>query len=154
MKNVDVTINGKSAKETYGVFFTETSITNLMCPAPAKEYIKNKSVLSNGVQVLSEGEFAPKTNERDVQLIFGIKAQSVAEFLTKFRAFIAEMEVRNITLMIHIKDGDTYFKETYHLNYLSCSQFSEYNGRLGRFVIKFNEPNPKNRIVEHSSDIQ
>lgn len=153
MKNVIIYINGRNAKDTWGVFFTETALTNLMCPAPSKDYIKNKSVLSHGVQVLSEGDYAPKTDERDVQLTFGIVATSVADFLTKFRTFMGEMEKRNIALKVCISEGSTFLNETYFLNYLSCSQFSEFNGRLGRFVIKFNEPNPKNRVVEHSQDI-
>ena len=155
MKNVEVYINSttQTTKQKWGVFFTETSVTNLMTPAPLKAYIKNKSPLSHGTQVLAEGEYRPKCDERDVQLTFGLKASSLAKFFMQYRSFVTELEKGNIELMVHIYEGHTFIKETYQLKYLSCSQFAEYNGRLAKFVIKFNEPNPKNRRLEHSNDI-
>ena len=155
MKNVKIYINSttQTAEQRWGVFFSETSVTNLMTPAPKKKYIENKSALSHGKQVLTAGGNVPKTDERDVQLTFGLCAPSLAQFIMRYRSFVSELEKGAITLSVHVWEGQTYYKETYHLNYLSCSQYAEYNGRLAKFVIKFNEPNPKNRIVEHSTDI-
>lgn len=156
MKNVKVYINSTSqtTDKRWGVFFSETSVTNLMTPAPKKKYIANKSALSHGKQVLTSGGNAPKTDERDVQVTFGLRAKSLAQFLMQYRSFVSELEKGAIDLTIHITEGSTYYKETYYLNYVSCNQYAEYNGRLAKFVIKFNEPNPKNRIVEHSTDIE
>lgn len=156
MKNVEVYINSTSqtTEKRWGVFFTDTSVTNLMTPAPKKSYISNKSALSHGKQVLTSGGNAPKTDERDVQLTFGLKAKSLSKFLMQYRSFVNELEKGAIDLTLHIWDGETYYKETFYLNYISCSQYMEYNGRLAKFVIKFNEPNPKNRLLEHSTDIQ
>lgn len=156
MRNVKVYINSTSqtTEKRWGVFFSETSVTNLMTPAPKKAYITNKSALSHGKQVLTSGGNVPKTDERDVQLIFGLRAKSLAQFLMQYRSFVNELEKGAIDLTIHITEGSTYYKETYYLNYVSCNQYAEYNGRLAKFVIKFNEPNPKNRIVEHSTDIE
>lgn len=155
MKNAKVYINSttQTTQQRWGVFFTEASITKLMTPAPKKKYITNKSALSHGKQVLTNGGNAPKTDERDVQLTFGLRATSLAKFFMQYRAFINELEKGAIDLTLHVWEGDTYFAETYHLNYVSCSEFAEYNGRLAKFVIKFNEPNPKNRTLEHSTDI-
>lgn len=156
MKNVEVYINSTSqtTEKRWGVFFTDTSVTNLMTPAPKKSYISNKSALSHGKQVLTSGGNAPKTDERDVQLTFCLKAKSLSKFLMQYRSFVNELEKGAIDLTLHIWDGETYYKETFYLNYISCSQYMEYNGRLAKFVIKFNEPNPKNRLLEHSTDIQ
>lgn len=155
MKNVEIYINSteQTAKQQWGVFFSENSVTNLMTPAPLKSYIKNKSTLSHGTQVLSTGTYKPKTEERDVQLTFGLHATSLANFLMKYRSFVTELKKGDIDITVHIWEGSTFIKETYHLKYLSCSQYSEFNGRLAKFVVKFNEPNPENRQLEHSTDI-
>ena len=155
MKNVKVYINSttQTTQQRWGVFFSETSVTALMTPAPKKKYITNKSAISHGKQVLSIGEYVPKTDERDVQLTFGLRATSLAQFFMRYRSFVAELEKGAIDLTLQFSEGSTYCKETYHLNYVSCSQFAEYNGRLAKFVIKFNEPNPKDRNIEHSTDI-
>lgn len=155
MKNVEVYINSttQTTQQKWGVFFSETSVTNLMAPAPKKAYITNKSALSHGKQVLTNNGNVPKTDERDIQLIFGLHATSLAQFLMKYRSFCAELKKGAIDLTIHIAEGSTFYKETFYLKYISCTQYAEYNGRLAKFVIKLNEPNPENRQVEHSTDI-
>lgn len=155
MKNVKVYINSTSqtTEKRWGVFFSETSVTNLMAPPPKKAYITNKSALSNGKQVLTNSGNVPKTDERDIQLTFGLRATSLAKFLMQYRSFVSELKKGAIDLTIHIWEGDTYYKETFYLNYVSCSQYAEYNGRLAKFVLKLNEPNPENRLLEHSTDI-
>ncbi|MBR4886821.1 MAG: hypothetical protein IKU16_06040 [Muribaculaceae bacterium] len=156
MKNVKVYINSttQTTEQRWGVKFTETSVTALMTPAPKKKYITNKSALSHGKQVLSGGANTPRTDERDVQLTFSLRATSLARFLMQYREFVNELKKGSIDLTTHIWEDTTWFKETYHLNYVSCNQYAEYNGRLAKFVIKFNEPNPENRVVEHSTDIK
>jgi hypothetical protein len=156
MKNVKVYINSttETTEQRWGVRFAETSITALMTPAPKKKYISNKSALSHGKQVLTDGGNIPKTDERDVQLTFSLKATSLAKFIMQYRGFVNELKKGDIDVQVHVLEGDTWFKETYHLKYVSCSQYAEYNGRLAKFVIKFNEPNPENRIFEHSTDIE
>ena len=37
----------------------------------------------------------------------------------------------------------------YHMFYLSCSTFAQYNGTLAKFSLKLNEPNPMNRNANH-----
>ncbi len=155
MKNVRIYINSASqdTKTKWGVFFTDNSVTALMTPPPKKSYITNKSALSHGKQVLTADGNLPKTDERDVQLTFGLKADSLARFIMQYRSFVSELKKGDIDLTLHVWEGGTYFRETYHLKYVSCSQYSEYNGRLAKFVLKLNEPNPENRTVEHSTDI-
>ena len=124
-----------------------------MTPPPKKSYIKNKSALSHGTQVLSDSGTNPKTDERNVQLTFGLHATSLAKFFMQYRSFVTELKKGVIDLTVHVWEGSTYIKETYYLKYVSCNQYAEYNGRLAKFVIKFNEPNPENRLLEHSTDI-
>lgn len=156
MRNVKTYINSSSRtiKQRWGMVLAETSVTALMTPAPLKSYITNKSALSNGKQVLTDSGNVPKVDERDVQLVFAIHANTLAKFLMQYHSFCDELKKGAIDLTLHVWEGDSYMKTTYYLNYVSCSQFSEYNGRLGRFVLKLNEPNPANRTIEHSSDIE
>lgn len=154
MRNVKAYINGNDTSSKWGIILTETSVTALMTPAPLKSYITNESALSNGKQVLTDNGNIPKIDARDVQLVFGLHASSLAQFLTRYRSFCEEMQKGSFMLTLHVWEGSTYYKETFRLLYQSCSQYSEYNGRLGKFTLKLNEPNPANRTVEHSSDIE
>lgn len=156
MRNVKAYINSSSRtiKQRWGMVLAETSVTALMTPAPLKSYITNKSAISNGKQVLTDSENVPKVDERDVQLVFAIHANTLAKFLMQYHSFCEELKKGAIDLTVHTWENETYIKTTYHLLYVSCNQFAEYNGRLGRFVLKLNEPNPENRTIEHSSDIE
>ena len=155
MKTVNTYINSTTltTESRWGVFIAETSITALMTPAPLKAYITNKSALSHGKQVLTDNGNKPKVDERDVQLTFGLKARSLAQFLTRYRSFCEELKKGAIELTVVISEGSSYIKETYHLIYNSCSQYTEFNGRLARFVLKLTEPNPEHRDTECSEDI-
>lgn len=155
MNNVKTYINSstQTTEQKWGVSFTDSSITALMTPAPKKEYIKNKSPLKHGAQVLNNSNATPKTDERTVQLTFFMKAPTLAQFFMRYRAFVNELKKGTARVTIHVWDDNTFFKETYKLNYRSCSQYSEFNGRLAKFVIKFEEANPEDRDLEHSSDI-
>lgn len=156
MKTVTTYINSETqtTEHKWGVFIAETSITALMTPPPLKPYITNKSALSHGKQVLTDSGNKPKVDERDVQLVFGLKARSLAQFITRYRSFCEELKNGKIDLTVIIKEGNTYLKETYYLNYNSCRQYSEFNGRLARFVLNLTEPNPQNRKTEYSADIK
>lgn len=156
MRNVKAYINS-TTRDTYtrwGITLAETSVTALMTPPPLKSYITNKSALAHGKQVLTDSGNVPKVDERDVQLVFALEAKTLAQFFMRYNSFCNEMKKGAMTLLLHVWEGDSYIKITYNLTFNSCSQYSEYNGRLARFVLKVNEPNPENRTVEHSSDIE
>lgn len=133
-------INNKDAHDEWGLIFGETSLTALLTPAPVKGYIQNKSALIHGKQVLSGEENPPKIDERDLQLVFAIKAKNLTEFMSRYISFVSELEKGIIDLRTKYQPGVVY-----HLLYMSCQQFTQFNGRLAKFVLKLNEPNPKNR---------
>lgn len=133
-------INNKDAHDEWGLILGETSFTALLTPAPVKGYVQNKSALMHGKQVLSGEENPPKIDERDLQLVFAIKAKNRTEFLARYASFVPELEKGTIDLRTKYQPGVVY-----HLLYMSCQQFTQFNGRLAKFVLKLNEPNPKNR---------
>lgn len=133
-------INGKDAYSTWGLTLGDTSLTAMMTPSPVKGYIRNKSPYENGAQVLCDAGHGPKVDERDIQITFAIQAVDMTDFLEKYSAFVAELEQGRLDISTKYQPGVVY-----HFMYHSCQQFSQFNGRLGKFVLKLNEPNPKNR---------
>lgn len=138
----EVFINGEDAQDVYGVSFGSDSFTTLLAPAPVKAYIENKSALSHGKQVLNDEELPPKLDERDIQLTFFLRANSMEQFLTRYAAFTAVLQAGKVEIRTKYQP-----KVTYRCNYISCAQFTQFNGRLAKFVLKLNEPNPNNRAT-------
>lgn len=132
----ELTINGYDAYDTWGVFLDDSGISALMTPAPLKEYITNKSPLRHGAEVIP---VAPKVDEREITLVLNIVAKNRTEFLSRYAAFVAILQSGDLAVTTK------YTTETYHLKYVSCQQFSSFRGGVGKFSLRLNEPNPKNR---------
>ena len=81
-------------------------------------------------------------NERDVQLTFYLKARNLQEFLNRYSKFTQMLQ--NGRVDIRTKYQPTV---TYRCNYVSCAQFTQFNGRLAKFVLKLNEPDPNDRAT-------
>lgn len=141
-QNIDCKINGLDALATYGVVFPDTSLNQLMNFPPLKEYITNTGANIDGVQVLSAGAYAPRVNKQDYTLVFYLYANSLAEFNTRRDALWAVLMAGAFTLWIKERPNDLY-----RLLYHSSSQFTQYNGRLAKFTLSCEEPNPKNRAI-------
>ena len=135
----ELTINNQDAYTTWGVFMDSTGLSTLMTPAPLKEYITNKSPLSAGKKVKP---ITPMVDERDLTLTIFIKAASLQEFLRRYQAFVTELQRGDIVVQTQYEAGVAY-----RLKYISCQQFSNYNGRLGKFMLRLNEPDPSNRTA-------
>lgn len=132
-------INGKDAYSEWGISMDDTSLSALMTPAPNKEFIENKSRLQNGKQVVSVN---PRSDERSLTLQINLTAKDEAQFFTRYILFCQELE----TGVLHIR---TKYQPdvTYKTIYLSCSQFSQFMRGIGKFSLKLNEPNPKDRTT-------
>lgn len=135
-------INNKDAQQEYGIIFGAESFTTLLTPPPVKAYIENKSALTHGKQVLSGEDNPPKLDERDIQLTFFLKAKNLTQFLARYTSFSELLKAGKVDIRTKYQPNVTY-----HCNYISCTQFSQFNGRLAKFVLKLNEPNPNNRAL-------
>lgn len=136
-------INNKDTHTTWGITFGAESFTNLLTFPPLKPYIENKSALLPGKQVLNDTDHAPNVDERDVQLTFNLHARNLATFLQRYESFMEELHKGKIELRTKYQSG-----KVYRLNYISCVQFAQFNGRLGKFILKLNEPNPADRNAD------
>lgn len=132
-------INGKDAYAKWGISMDDTSLADLMAPPANKEYIENKSRTEHGKRVLVAN---PKVEDRNLTLQLNLTAVNEADFFSKYAGFCEELE----TGMLEIK---TKYQPSvvYKTIYLSCQQFSQFMRGIGKFSLKLNEPNPKDRTV-------
>ena len=117
-----------------------TSLSQLMSPAPLKDMIVNRSRLEDGVRITSTGM---RYDERTIKFGAHIVAGTDAEFLqlfNKFKSEVLDSGVLNIQV--------SYVPNTvYRCHYLSCSSFGVYGRQLANFVLTLVESNPENRSV-------
>jgi len=137
MRTGELTINGKDAATTWGVFMSDGALSALMTPAPMKAYIENESRAKNGKEVLGT---SARIDSRDLTLTFCLKAPTRELFFTRYLAFVEELQKGTIAISTQYQPNVIY-----RCLYVSCSQFSQYNGRLGKFSLRLTEPNPANR---------
>lgn len=132
----DLYINEKDAWITWGVSLEDDSESKLLMPANNKEYASNKCRSQPGKQVFANN---PQPEDRDLLLVVNFSAETKQEFLAKYRAFLVEINSGIITFRV------TSIGEEYKF---ICEGFQELNyyERIGKLSIRFNEPNPKDRI--------
>ena len=132
-----LTINGKDAYSTWGITMDDTSLSALMTPAPIKEFTENKSRLNNGKQVLVRN---PRMDERNLILSINITAKDRETFLSRYNSFCQELATGQLNIQTSLTGTITY-----RTIYKDCRQFEQFNGRIGKFALSLNEPNPANR---------
>lgn len=128
-------INNKDAFATWGAYLEDGSENTLLLPASNKEYASNNARSQHGKQVFRN---APRKDERDVIVYFCISASTKDEFLQKYEAFVDELDAGMVTFKV------SYLKKVYKLDAVSYQELSYYEF-IGKFAVKFNEPNPKDR---------
>ena len=139
MPKGELFINGKDAYTEWGMSMESSALSALMTPSANKELIENKSRLEHGKRVVNS---TPRVDERDLNLQFHITAKSKSDFLDKYARLCTLLESGSIEIMTSYQSNVLY-----RMNYISCSQFSEYRLGMAKFTLKLNEPNPKNRSV-------
>lgn len=133
-------INGKNALTEFGVSMGEGFLNAISSPAPLKEFIENKSRLINGKQVLYD---LHRMDEQEITLTFFLEGKSEADYLTKKRAFEAELYKGKVTIYVPTNH------QTYRLTYQRSQSFAQNTARtFCKISVKFNEPDPSNRETE------
>jgi hypothetical protein len=130
-------INDKDVFATWGAYLEDGSENALLLPAPNKEYASNKARSQHGKQVFRS---SPRKDERDIILYFCLAASTRDEFLTKYEAFTEELDTGMVTMRV------PSLKKVYKLDAISYQDLGFYDC-TGKFAVKFNEPNPKDRIL-------
>lgn len=136
MNELNFYINGTNTKQ-WGITFGEDTLAILLTPPSVKALVESESALEHGKRVYIL--VGPKISSREITITMFLEAQSYAEFRSRYNAFLAVITAGMITLTTDIEGG-----EVYRLYYQSCSQYNQC-GNIAKFMLKFIEPNPKNR---------
>ena len=131
-------INSKDAYTTWGITLDETSLSALMTPAPAKDFTENKSRSIDGKMVSVKN---PRMYERSLTLSINITAPNRNAFLQRYSSFCEELALGELDIMTSFT-GTTIYKTIYK----NCRQFEQFNGRIGKFILSLEEPDPTNRL--------
>lgn len=132
----DLTINGNSAWDAYGVYLDDSSLGQLLCPPPLKDRVTSTSRTENGTRVVTAAPVYMA--ERDITLQLGIYGKTESDFLGHVAAFTSLLTTSQ---EIVIGAGGV----TFHCIYKSCNQFSSYQRGIGKFVLRLTEYNPAKR---------
>lgn len=133
----DLFINEKDAYTIFGVNMGEGFLESLLTPAPMKPFVENKSRMADGTRVLAS---APRVDERELQLTIMLAGSSKADFLSKYALFMQELQLGFINIRVPA------LNTTYKLIYIESP--ARVTGRKLDYcliVLKFKEPNPKDR---------
>lgn len=134
----DLIINGKDARQEWGISLSDGALSALMTPAPNKAYITSRSRQEHGSVVINAN---PKVDERSLSLPIHLTAPTKELFFERYERFCNEV------LATGVVDIVTKFQPniTYKCIYESCSQFSQFEQGIGKFILKLIEPDPTNR---------
>ncbi len=137
----------KDAFDHYGLSLDDEGLSRLMTPAPHKEPITNKNVITDGMAIM-QGSFYK--DSRTVSLGMHIIARPSVEngvsytakenFLRQYNAFCDVLSAGAIDLKTAFQPNVVY-----HFIYKDCTQFTEFNQEMAKFILTLEEPNPQIR---------
>lgn len=140
MNQPDLTINDLDARTKWGVIANTKLLAALLAPASAKDPIQSESRLEHGTRtIIPEGSV--KIAKRDITLEIGLSAPSLPVFYERYKSFIEELT----SGWLRIASPRFLPGVIFNCRYVSCTQFTNYNGRAAKFILKLEEPNPNNR---------
>ena len=126
----------RTALQRFGVHFDSSALSALLTPNSLKDYVSNESILEHGKQMVG----TPKVQARNITITMYMLANSLEEFNNRYSALCAVFEAGEMAISTTFQPNVIY-----HCLYQSCTQFSQFNGKLAKFQLKLLEPNPKNR---------
>jgi hypothetical protein len=130
-------INGIDIWITYNARLIHDSFVNLLLPENRKEYVENNERNQPGKQIFVSN---PQPSDKEVQLSFLIEGNDKPDFLEKYRQLVSLLE----NGMIELKAIPVQM--VYKLTMDSTMSLDIFgNDNSGILVVKFNEPNPKDR---------
>lgn len=126
------------AYSEWGVSLDGTALSSLMTPAPLKDMIENMVATEHGKRVVRTNR---KYNEKTLNLGFNLTARTKENFLSRYSGFCSNvLALGRIDLATIYQPGVVY-----HLDYISCQNFGEYQREMAKFSLRVVEPNPGNR---------
>lgn len=137
----ELIINNYDAKTKWGIIPNTKLLASLLAPPSTKSPIQSSCRLEHGTRtIIPEGSV--KMEKREFTLELGITAPSLTAFNQRLASFIAELT----NGWLRIESPRFIPGVVFNCRYVSCTQFTNYNGRIAKFILKLEEPNPNNRI--------
>ena len=140
MKQPNLTINGKDARTTWGIVPNTKLMASLLAPPATKNPIQSESRKEHGTRTIIPAG-SVKLAKREFTLEVGLIARNLTEFHARLTGFIEELT----SGWLRIAAPRLIPGVVFNCRYMSCTQFTNYNGRIAKFILKLEEPNPKNR---------
>lgn len=140
MTQPDLTINNYNAKTKWGVIPNTKLLASLLAPAPVKDPVQSDCRLEHGTRTIIPGG-SVKLAKRDFTLEIGMTAPTLPEFYARYKNFIEELT----SGWLRIATPRYLPNVVFNCRFVSCTQFTNYNGRIAKFILKLEEPNPHNR---------
>lgn len=131
-------INGTDAYTAYGMSLEDGGLARLMTPAPNKQPVSNKNVVTDGASVV--GVTVGCKDERTVSIPFHIIAADQSDFLTKYAALCAVLDNGIVSISTRWQPNVVY-----HFIYIDCQQYQQFIVGMAKFTLSLYEPNPSNR---------
>lgn len=140
IKLPELKINGYNAKTEWGIVPNTKLLASLLAPPSTKSPIQSSCRLEHGTRtIIPEGSV--KMEKREFTLELGLIAPNLTVFNQRLASFIAELTKG----WLHIESPRFIPGVVFNCRYVSCTQFTNYNGRIAKFILKLEEPNPSNR---------
>lgn len=141
MKN-DLLLNDNDAYEM-GIAMGAGFLAILLTPPNLKDFVENDDPQKDGKQVIYP--VTPKVAARDLTLTFVIFGATERDHAVKYNAFVELLKKGKIDIQV-----PTISEDIYHLTYMgnSGSYMMSADRTTSQLTVKFNEPNPANRIEE------
>ena len=137
----DLLINGYDAY-AMGIAMGSGFIASLRAPASLKDFVENDDPKKDGKQVIYPEE--PKVAARDLTLTFVIFGDTLTDTLN-YNSFIELLKRGKMDISVPLISADIY-----HLTYIgnSGSYMMSADLTTSQLTVKFNEPNPANRVAK------
>ena len=138
----DLLINGYDAY-AMGIAMGSGFIASLRAPASLKDFVENDDPKKDGKQVIYPEE--PKVAARDLTLTFVIFGDTLTEHTLNSNSFIELLKRGKMDISVPLISADIY-----HLTYIgnSGSYMMSADLTTSQLTVKFNEPNPANRVAK------
>lgn len=133
----DIYINGRNARTTWGLYMDGDTLAALLTPSGNKTLVENDSRLANGKEVIPKHQ---RVADRDITLTLQLVADDDADFFRKYGDFCNELARGTLDITTDHQPGVVY-----HTQYISCTQFTQFNRGIAKFSLKLNEADPTNR---------
>lgn len=142
MDNPTIHINGKNAREEWGVLTTPNTLSALLAPAAMKDNITNTSRLEHGTRIDASN---PKVAQRELNIEIQMIADNEGQFYARHESLCTELQKGAIDLYMSDRKSVVY-----HFIYNSCSQYTQFRRGIATLSLKLTEPNPKDRTAHNN----